>query len=61
MPMVHSCSWRDCGSLTMGEFCVEHEQRQKQLKDRRLQRLSSAAAVALVAMVGAVVTRGYLR
>ena len=45
----------------MGEFCVQHEQQQKHLKRRRLQRVLSATAVALVASAGAAVTRSYLR
>jgi hypothetical protein len=26
MPMVHRCEYEGCDVLTMGEFCVEHEQ-----------------------------------
>ena len=61
VPMVHACRWQDCGSLTMGELCVHHEEQQKELSQRRLQRLLSATAFALVASVGAVATRVYLR
>ena len=26
MPLVHACSWEGCNILTMGEYCLEHEQ-----------------------------------
>lgn len=45
----------------MGEFCVQHEQQQKSLRQRRVQRLLSATMVASLASVGALVARGYLR
>ena len=25
MPVVQTCSFPDCSTLTMGEFCLEHE------------------------------------
>ena len=24
-PMLHACSWTDCCTLTLGEYCLEHE------------------------------------
>ena len=61
MPMVHACNWRACESLTMGEFCVHHEQEYKRLAQRRFLRLASATAVAVMASAGAVIARGYWR
>jgi hypothetical protein len=61
MPMVHSCGWRGCASLTMGELCVQHEQQREYLYRRRVRRLLSATVVALFASAGAAITRGYLR
>jgi hypothetical protein len=45
----------------MGEFCVQHEQQQKCLRRRRVQRPLSATVVVSLAFVGALVARGYLR
>jgi hypothetical protein len=59
--MVHPCSWQDCGLLTMGEFCIDHEQRRPLTRRRRLQQLASVTAVVAVASIGAVLTRAYWR
>jgi hypothetical protein len=45
----------------MGEFCVHHEQQHERLAQRRFQRLVSATAVAVLASLGAVITRAYWR
>jgi hypothetical protein len=54
MPMVHPCGRQDCGVLTMGEFCVDHERR-PDAPGRRLQRVITASALAAVALVGAAI------
>jgi len=40
MSIVHECAHEDCGVLTMGEFCVDHE--------RAGQRLAAALLVRAV-------------
>lgn len=56
VPMVHSCGRQDCGVLTMGEFCIHHEQQHDEpLARRRLHHLATAAAVVAVATAGALI------
>jgi len=43
MPLVHACSWEGCNILTMGEYCLEHEQLEG--KDDSLEDVVAAAAV----------------
>jgi hypothetical protein len=33
MSMVHECGHEDCGVLTMGEFCLDHELERGQRPD----------------------------
>ena len=54
MPMVHPCGHQDCAVLTMGEFCVDHEQR-PDARGHRLQRVITASALAAAALVGAAI------
>jgi hypothetical protein len=59
--MVHSCGEQDCGVLTMGEFCVEHEQRETPVIRRRLHQLGKVTAVIAVTAMGAVIRTRMLR
>jgi hypothetical protein len=36
MSMVHECAHADCGVLTMGELCLDHEREQDQRLDPAL-------------------------
>jgi hypothetical protein len=64
MPLVHPCSEPGCSTLTIGDFCLEHEQLAQERLARRMVALSrrfrapaAALAVAAVAAVAALVGR----
>src|SRR6266702_4581815 len=61
MPLVHPCSEPGCSTLTIGDLCLEHEQRAQERLTKRVVALSRrfrAPAVALaVAAVAALVGR----
>jgi hypothetical protein len=59
--MVHSCGKQDCGVLTMGVFCVQHEHQETPVMRRRLHRLGKVTAVIAVTAMGAVVRTRLLR
>ena len=44
--MLRVCGHPGCGTLTLGELCIEHEQSPAQLADRRRVRAVSALATA---------------
>jgi hypothetical protein len=47
MPIVHPCSAAECNTLTMGPYCLEHEQPAADAPPTR------SRSVALAALVGA--------
>lgn len=56
MPVVHQCARPGCGTLTMGEFCLEHElaarQSEQTPSEQRLRlRGRGAGTVALIAVL----------
>jgi hypothetical protein len=42
MPLVHRCATDGCGTLTMGEFCLECERDQEPARSQPLTRESDA-------------------
>jgi hypothetical protein len=54
MPLINVCHARDCDTLTMGEFCLEHEQTVGRRAVARLKKLDSRARAPLFALVLAV-------
>jgi hypothetical protein len=61
MPLVHPCSEPGCSTLTIGDLCLEHEQRAQERLTRRMVALSkrfrAPAAALAVAAVAALVGR----
>jgi hypothetical protein len=59
VPMVHRCTWPDCTTLTMGEFCLDHERQGEAGRLARvrvhLPRLATAAALTVAAAAGALI------
>jgi hypothetical protein len=59
MPIVHPCTRSGCETLTMGEFCLEHEQQSEvslRVRGRRLlPHLATAGALVAAAAVGALI------
>jgi hypothetical protein len=59
VPSVHPCTRSDCETLTMGEFCLEHEQRDAaglRLRGRwLLPRLAAVGVLVAAAVVGALI------
>jgi hypothetical protein len=51
VPIVHQCSHPDCETLTMGEFCVEHEPNER--LTGVLRNLDDALEAAIDALHGA--------
>ncbi len=33
MPMLHSCAFRDCATLTLSTYCIEHEMLMRALRE----------------------------
>ena len=64
MPMVHPCARPGCEMLTMGDYCVDHEEERlaPHLQVRRaLPRLATATAVLGAAVLGALLRARLLR
>jgi hypothetical protein len=64
VPIVHSCNWQDCGVLTMGEYCIEHEHQHRlsaPAPRNALDRFGTAAAVVAVAIAAGLVRMRVLR
>jgi len=62
MPMVHACGSHDCDVLTMGAYCVQHEQQHdKALMRLRLRHLVTASVVVVAAAAGALIRIRTLR
>jgi hypothetical protein len=63
VPMVHPCARPGCEMLTMGDYCVEHEQ--GVAAHRRLRhavpRVGTATALLAVAVLGALIRTRLLR
>ncbi len=60
MPSVHPCTRSDCETLTMGEFCLEHEHQDAaglRLRGRvlLLPRLAAVGVLVAAAIVGALI------
>jgi hypothetical protein len=59
VPIVHECARQGCETLTMGEFCLEHEQQGDmglRMRVRRmLPRLTRATALVAAAAAGALI------
>jgi hypothetical protein len=60
MPIVHPCARPECGTLTMGELCLEHELGASTLRPGRAQRpfaprLVTASVLVVAAAAGALV------
>jgi hypothetical protein len=47
--MVHPCTAPECGTLTMGDFCVEHEPATVEPKPTRSRTVAFAALVVAAA------------
>lgn len=53
VPMVHACARRDCDVLTMGRFCLEHEQEARPPEHSAPGRVTAAIVLFAVGIVGA--------
>jgi hypothetical protein len=65
VPMIHPCSRPECETLTMGEFCLEHEQQPDMpmtVRVRRfLPRLATASSLLAAATAGALIRSHFSR
>ena len=59
VPIVNPCTQSDCETLTMGEFCLEHEQQREasvRMRERRLlPRLATGGVLVVGAVAGALI------
>lgn len=57
MPMIHTCAAPGCGTLTLGEYCIEHERQEpagpESRSGRALHAFRAAFPVAAAAVMGA--------
>jgi hypothetical protein len=49
VPIVHPCSARECSTLTMGRFCIEHEAPALEAAPARSRTVAFAALVVAAA------------
>jgi hypothetical protein len=54
MPMVHACARQDCGQLTMGGFCVDHEERREDFQPEPRHATTPVARAVIDAAPGSV-------
>lgn len=51
--MIHACARQDCNVLTMGLFCLEHEQERSPTERSGPARVTAALALFAAGVVGA--------
>ncbi len=59
--MVHACGAEDCNVLTMGRFCLEHEQRQLPSRGPSLARFATAFVLVAAGVAGATLRARFMR
>jgi hypothetical protein len=59
--MVHACAAEDCNVLTMGRFCVEHEQQELTSHRRSPARFATAFVLIAAGVAGATLRVRFMR
>lgn len=59
--MVHACARKDCNVMTMGRFCLEHEQQRVRWHRPPLAQLGTAFVLVAAGIAGAAVRARFVR
>lgn len=59
--MVHACAREDCNVMTMGRFCLEHEQEREPRRRASVARFATAFVLVAAGVAGATLRARVMR